>query len=94
MTPGLVAVHLHLHLDGCRSLKERRSRTQGLRLRLGREAGIALCEHPGDDPSTSTWTIIALAGTRQGAEALLNRVERDLESNVDAVVVDLSREWL
>ncbi len=94
MTPSLVAVHVHLHLDGCRSLKERRGRTRGLRQRLGREPGIALCEHPGDDPGESRWTIVALAGTRQAADALLHRIERDLETHVDAVVVDLSREWL
>lgn len=94
MTPGLVAVHVRLHLDGCRSLKERRGRTRGLKQRLGREAGIAICEHPGNDPTESVWTIIALAGTRQGADTLLHRIEQELESHVDAVVVELTREWL
>jgi uncharacterized protein YlxP (DUF503 family) len=82
------------HLDGCTSLKERRGRLGGLRDRFGRNPRIALCEHPGDDPTHSAWTIVAVAGDVAAADELLAGVERDLESRVDAVVVDLSRERL
>lgn len=94
MTPSLVAVHVSFHLSGCRSLKERRTRLGGLRQRIGREPRVALCEHPGDDPSRSTWTIVVLANGRQAADGLLLRIEQDLETHVDAVVADLVREWL
>lgn len=82
------------HLDGCRSLKERRSRLGGLRDRFGRNPRLALCETPGDDPTHSRWTFVAVAGDRRGLDALLGEVERDLESRVDAVVVDIVREHL
>lgn len=94
MTPGIVLLRVRFHLDGCQSLKERRRRLGGLRQRLGRETGVALCEHPGDDPTESVWSILVLASTRRGATELLDRIERDLESRVDAVVQDMDREWL
>jgi uncharacterized protein YlxP (DUF503 family) len=81
-------------LDGCRSLKERRGRMHGLRDRLGRNARLALCEMPGDDPEFSTWTIVAIANSRGELADLLNVVERDLEQRVDAVLVELTRERL
>lgn len=94
MNPAIVLLNVHFHLDGCRSLKERRQRLGGLRQRLGRETGIALCEHGGDDPEFSLWSIVIVAGTRRGASDLAGRIERDLETRVDAVVQDISREWL
>lgn len=94
MNPVIVLLNVAFELDGCRSLKERRQRLGGLRQRLGREAAVAICEHPGDDPSTSTWSIVILASSERGAQELANRIERDLESRVDAVVAALSREYL
>lgn len=94
MTPGILLLHVQFELDGCRSLKERRQRLGGLRLRLGREASVALCEHPGDDPAASAWSIVVIAGTERAATELAGRIERDLESRVDAVIASISREWL
>jgi hypothetical protein len=89
---GVLSVHFHL--DGCRSLKERRGRMRGLRERLGRNPRLALCETPSDDPEHSLWTIVAV-GDRRGAVAeLLGQVEQELEARVDAVVLDLQRELL
>ena len=82
------------HLDGCRSLKERRGRLGGLRDRFGRNPRLALCEAPGDDPTRSLWTFVSLAGDRRDVDRLLGEVERDLEARVDAVVVDLERAHL
>lgn len=92
--PAIGILEVLFHLDGCASLKERRGRLGGLRDRFGRNPRIALCEHPGDDPTSSAWTIVAVAGDRRGVDELLAGVERDLETRVDAVVVDLSRERL
>ncbi len=94
MTPDIVLLNVSFRLDGCRSLKERRQRLGGLRQRLGRESGVALCEHAGDDPEESVWSILIVASSRRGATDLAGRIERDLESRVDAVIQDLTREWL
>lgn len=94
-TPAEIGVlTVVFHLDGCRSLKERRSRLGGLRDRFGRNPRIALCESPGDDPTHACFTFVAVAGDRRSLDGLLGEVERDLESRVDAVVVDLVRERL
>lgn len=94
MTPGILLINVQFELDGCRSLKERRQRLGGMRLRLGRDTSVALCEHPGDDPSASAWSIVIIASSQRSATELAGRVERDLESRVDAVVAGITREWL
>ena len=91
---ALAVLEVVFHLDGCRSLKERRGRLGGLRDRFGRNPRLALCEVPGDDLTHSEWTFVAIAGDRRGVDALLGEVERDLEARVDAVVVDLQRTHL
>jgi len=92
--PAIGILSVEFHLDGCRSLKERRGRLGGLRDRFGRNPRLALCESPGDDPTQSRWTFAALAGDRRGVDELLGQVERDMESRVDAVVTDIVREYL
>lgn len=94
MTPGILLINVQFELNGCRSLKERRQRLGGLRQRLGRESAVALCEHPGDDPSASAWSIVIIASSQRSATEWAGRIERDLESRVDAVVSGISREWL
>lgn len=91
---GILLLNVQFELGGCRSLKERRQRLGGLRERLGRENAVALCEHPGDDPATSAWSIVIIANGQRAASELAGRIERDLESRVDAVVSGISREWL
>ncbi|MCC5870788.1 MAG: DUF503 family protein [Gammaproteobacteria bacterium] len=94
MTAGILLLNVQFDLDGCSSLKERRQRLGGLRQRLGRETSVALCEHPGDDPGASAWSIVIIASSQRSATELAGRIERDLESRVDAVVSGISREWL
>jgi uncharacterized protein YlxP (DUF503 family) len=89
---GVLSVHFHL--DGCRSLKERRGRMRGLRERLGRNPRLALCEAPSDDPEHSHWTIVAVGERRSAVAELLGQVEQELEERVDAVVLELQRELL
>jgi len=91
---ALAVLEVVFNLDGCRSLKERRGRLGGLRDRFGRNPRLALCEAPGDDPTHSEWTFVAIAGDRRSVDTLLGEVERDLEARVDAVVVDLQRTHL
>ena len=67
----------------------RRSRLGGLRDRFGRDARIALCESASDDPGSAVFTFVVVAGSERDTQALLGRIERDLERHVDAVVVDL-----
>lgn len=91
---AIIAVSVVFHLDGCSSLKERRGRLGGLRDRFARHPRIALCEHPGDDPQRSRWTFVVVASDSATAAELVDLVERDLETRVDAVVAELIRETL
>lgn len=94
MTPSIALLRVRFRLDGCDSLKERRQRLGGLRQRLGRDSAVALCEEPGNDPQESVWSIVVVASSERGVTELVNRIERDLESRVDAVVVEQIRERL
>ncbi|HSG91637.1 MAG TPA: DUF503 family protein [Pseudomonadales bacterium] len=91
---SIIALTVIFHLDGCRSLKERRGRLGGLRERFGRNPRIALVEHPGDDPQASRWTFLILGQDPRATADLADGVARDLEMRVDAVVADFVREIL
>ena len=56
---------------------------------------MAVCEARFADSLTqSEWWFVATAADRVVVERMLTEVERDVESRVDAQVVDIEREWL
>lgn len=92
MFAGLLT--LTFHLEGCRSLKERRQRLGGLRDRFGRLPQIAVCEQPSDTLQHACWHFLALAQTRAQVEQSLDRIEQFAARELDAVLTEQSLEWL
>ena len=86
---------LSFHLDGCDSLKEKRGRLRGLKDRFGRQPQLAVCEAAhADRLDRSEWWFVATASHPGVVERTLAQVERDVEERVDALVIDVQREWL
>ncbi len=84
-----------LHLQGCRSLKEKRRRLKGLHARLGRAVNVAVCESGHQDShQRSEWSVIAAAADAVIVERILADLERTVQLLVDAQLVGVRREWL
>ncbi len=86
---------MEFHLEGCRSLKEKRKRLSGLRERLGRSSNVAVCEHAYQDShQRAGWSFVAVAAERNVVERTLAKIERAVQENADAVVVGVERELI
>ena len=86
---------LSFHLSGCRSLKEKRQRLNGLRERHGRAPNIAVCESGHQDSlQKAQWSFVAVAGNGPVAEKSLTEILNSIELSVDAQLVDVNREVL
>jgi uncharacterized protein len=88
MTIGLLT--LHIHLPGCASLKEKRSRLKPLLARLHREFNVSASELGGQDEWGSAILGCALvsndvAFTQSSLQAIVHWVERNWP---DVTVVD------
>jgi len=93
MSIGLMRATLRLH--GCRSLKEKRSRLNGLRDRFGKSTGLTVCEsHHADELQHAEWTFVAVAGQAKIIDQSLGQDEQHLSTNIDAEFINLEREWL
>lgn len=93
MTIG--ALRVHFYLAGCRSLKEKRQRLNGVRERFGRALNVAVSETGYQDLlQRAEWTFVAIAARRDVVERALTEIERNLQSSVDAELTDVQREWL
>ena len=93
MKIGLMVVEFHL--DGCRSLKEKRHRLSGIRDRLGKHTNLAVCESDRQgDCERAQWSFVAVAADSKTVERTIAKVEEHLETSVDARVVEVNRESL
>ncbi len=67
---------LRFHLEGCQSLKEKRSRLSGIRDRFGKTPNIAICESGLQDKLQSAqWTYLAMAADKKVVEGSLAKIE-------------------
>ena len=83
------------HLEGCRSLKEKRSRLVGLRDKLGRQPNFAVCQSDFlDSHQHAQWSFVAAASDKKIVDRILESVEEAVDESVDAVVVGIHRERL
>jgi uncharacterized protein len=88
-------MRVEFRLGGCRSLKEKRQRLQGLRERFGRAFNVAVCESDHQDLlQRAEWMFVAASAGRDVVERVLADIERNLQTSVDAELVDVQREWL
>ena len=82
-------------LQGCRSLKEKRQRLNGLRERFGRAPNVAVCESDYQDSlQRAEWSFVAAAGSGAVAERVLTEILTSIQLSVDAELVDVQREDL
>jgi len=90
----VVMLEVVFHLEGCRSLKEKRSRLSGLRERFGRHKNLAVCEADyQDEYERSLWAFVAI-GRDSIVDKTLSHVEEHIEDVIDAFVVDIARQEL
>jgi uncharacterized protein len=92
---SIAAMKIDFYLAGCRSLKEKRQRLNGLRERYGRAPNVAVCESGHQDLlQRAQWTFVAAAASRDVVDRTLTDIERNLQGTVDAELVEVQREWL
>lgn len=86
---------LHFRLPGCASLKEKRRRLARLRDKFGRSSNLAVCESGHQDShSSARWEVVAVAGDAGVVERSLAEVERWVAESLDAILVDIAREFV
>jgi hypothetical protein len=82
-------------LDGCHSLKDKRQRLSGLRDRYGKRPEMAVIESGGADiHEQAEWSFIVVAANRANADRLLQKLEEEIATTVDARIVSASRHVL
>ncbi|MGQ9426129.1 DUF503 domain-containing protein [Gilvimarinus sp. F26214L] len=86
---------LSLQLPGCRSLKEKRGRLRGMRDRFGKLSNLAVSESGKHDVlDQAEWTFLSLSQDRAQIDRIFSAVDQYANSELDAVVLDVHREWL
>ena len=86
---------LDFHLPGCSSLKEKRRRLVRIRDKFGRVPNVAICESDFQDAhQRAQWSVVAVASSAVVVEQSLAEIERWVQETVDAVVIDVSRDFM
>lgn len=91
----IVLMIVEFHLQGCTSLKDKRSRLRGMRDRIGRQRSVAVAEIDYQNMLVrSEWAFLVMAQNQQLVDKILMKIEKDLTSQVDASIVAMHREKL
>ena len=91
----IAVLTLRFHLEGCRSLKEKRQRLAKLRDRFGRMAQIAVCESDwADRHDRAEWSFVIAAARGDAVEASCRQIENYAAEELDAVLFETLREQL
>ena len=91
----IVLMTVEFHLEGCTSLKDKRSRLRGMRDRIGRQRSIAVAETDHQNMLyRSEWAFLVLAQNQRLVDKIIMEIEKDLTSQVDASIVSMHREKL
>jgi len=84
----VILLVLDFHLHGCLSLKEKRSRLQGLRQRFGKGTGVAVSESDHQDSHThAQWSFVATSTDPLVVRRSLQEIEDYAAQSVDAELV-------
>lgn len=84
-----------LWLEGCNSLKAKRRRTGKIRDRLARRSNLAVHESGFLElHERSQWAILVIAQSQKLVDQSIAVVEKELATELDAVIVDIKRERL
>ena len=86
---------LEFRLPGCRSLKEKRQRLSGLRDRIGKQVNVAVCETAfQNEHQRAEWSFVVIALDDSSLSKTISIIENDIESKVDALIVNVQHEKL
>lgn len=86
---------IEFFIEGCNSLKEKRRRMSGIRVRFGSKLNIAVCESNYQDMhQKAEWTFVAVANDSKSLNQTFTNIENQIESNVDALLTNIHREEL
>ena len=92
---SIALLRIDFYLAGCRSLKEKRQRLNGIRERYGRAHHVAVFESDHQDLlQRAQWTFVSASAGSEVVNRSLADIERNLQSTVDAELIDVRREWL
>ncbi len=87
---SISCVVVDFHLDGCRSLKEKRHCLAGLRERYGRQTNVAVFESAyADSLDRAQWSFVVAASASGPVSSQINKMLESIETQVDAVIVDV-----
>ncbi len=75
------------HFPGCRSLKEKRHRTRGIRDRFGKQPNLAVaeCDYQ-NEHRRAQWAFLVLASDGKALDRAVSALEERLELSVDGVI--------
>jgi uncharacterized protein YlxP (DUF503 family) len=90
----LAVLTLDFHLEGCRSLKQKRQRLKGLRDRFGRLNNVAVCESDFPDQwDRAQWTFVCVGPSKAAVQGTCAKIEEHA-SQLDAVLYQQQLEYL
>jgi uncharacterized protein len=93
--PAIGVLTLELRIEESHSLKERRHVVLSLKERLRHRHNVAIAETDGQNTwQSATLTAVTVSASRQLAQQVLEAVERHAASEVGAMLVDASIEWV
>jgi hypothetical protein len=91
----LAVLTLDFHLEGCRSLKEKRQRLKGLQDRFGRLSHIAVCESDyADQWDKAQWSFACLSHNKSSIASAFASIEDHATTALDAVLYRQQLEYL
>jgi uncharacterized protein YlxP (DUF503 family) len=91
----LGVLSLDFHLEGCRSLKEKRQRLKGLKDRFGRLSHIAVCESDDADQwDKAQWSFACLSHSNAGIASTFAMIEEHAATQLDAVIYRRQLEYI
>lgn len=80
-------LEVEFHLPGCRSLKEKRHRTRGIRDRFGKQANLAVAECGyQNEHQRALWAFVILASDSGSLDRAAADLENRLELTVDGAI--------
>jgi len=95
ITPSVGLLTLHFQLYACDDLKAKRKVFTALKAVWGKEPDLAVAETGDHDAlDCATWTIAALGASPQQITQRLDQVEKDIQSRIDAAILEVHREIL
>ena len=89
----ITLVTIEVFLEGCKSLKEKRSRIRKFREKWGRRQNIAVIESELQDQlQRCEWSLVIIAASQKLLDQSIAQIEQELEAELDGIIVSLYRE--